>query len=61
MITVEQALEKILSAMHPLRAESVSLREAGGRVLAEEAAAPRALPPWVNTAMDASPTVSVYL
>lgn len=52
MITVEEALEKILAAIRPLGAESVSLKEAAGRVLAEEVAAPRALPPWDNTAMD---------
>ena len=52
MITVEEALEKILSHIVPLGFEKVSLSETLGRVIGEAIAAPRNIPPLDNAAMD---------
>ena len=52
MITVEEALVKILSHIQTLGTEKVSLMEALGRVLAEDIVAPRDIPPLDNSAMD---------
>ena len=51
-VTVAQASERILAAAHPLAAERVSLRDALGRVLAEDVRAPIDHPPWANSSMD---------
>ncbi|HEX2569955.1 MAG TPA: gephyrin-like molybdotransferase Glp [Polyangia bacterium] len=52
MLTVEQALGRILSSIAPLGAEQVFLGMAQGRALAESIVAERLLPPWDNSAMD---------
>ena len=52
MISVQQALEQILSAIHPLGSERVGLLNALGRVVAEDVHARRAIPPRDNSAMD---------
>jgi len=52
MLEVEEAQQRIISAIQPLAAETVSLREAAGRVLAQSLAAPISLPPFDNSAMD---------
>jgi len=52
MITVDEALEKILSHIQPLGFEKVSILEALGRVIAEDMIAPRDLPPYDNSGMD---------
>ena len=52
MITVEEALDKILSHVEPLGTEKVSLLEALGRVLAEDIFAHRDIPPLDNSGMD---------
>jgi molybdopterin molybdotransferase len=52
MISVEAALEKILSHIQPLGFEKVSLLEAQGRVIAEDIYAARDIPPLDNSAMD---------
>ncbi len=52
MITVDQALARILSHIHPLGSEKVSLLEALGRVIAEEIYAHRDIPPLDNSGMD---------
>ena len=52
MITVEEALEKILSRIHPLGSEKVSILEALGRVMAEDIYANRDIPPFNNSGMD---------
>ncbi len=52
MIPVLDAVEIILGAVKPLPPEKVSILEADGRVLAEDIAAPRDLPPHDNSAMD---------
>ena len=52
MITVEEALDRILSRVQPLGYERVSLMEALGRVIAEDTYANRDLPPFDNSGMD---------
>lgn len=52
MIRVEEAVEKILLNVHPLGFEKASILEALGRVIAEDAIAPRDLPPYDNSGMD---------
>src|SRR2546422_5277882 len=52
MLTVEEALEQILSRIPPLGRELVELRAALGRVLAEPTVSCRELPPWPNSSMD---------
>jgi molybdopterin molybdotransferase len=73
MLTVEQALEQLLSAIDaPRPIEQVSLADALGRVLAAPIVSTLDLPPWDNSAMDgyavhaadtvgASPAVPVRL
>lgn len=51
-ISLEQALERILAAVEPTRAEGVALQDCLGRVLAENVSSPLDLPPWDNSAMD---------
>ncbi len=51
-ISVEQALEAILSRFNPLPAEEVPLAAAMGRVLAEDVVAEQDIPPFANSAMD---------
>ena len=52
MLTVEEALERVLAAFQPLEPESVPLLEALGRVLAEDVRAQADIPPFANSAMD---------
>lgn len=52
MITVEQALERILGYVEVLEAEERPLLEALGQVLAEDVASSFNIPPLDNTAMD---------
>ena len=52
MIAVEEALARILAAMPSLPAETVGLREALGRVLAEPVIARVTQPPSAVSAMD---------
>lgn len=52
MITVEEALEKILSHIQPLGLEKVPILEALGRVIAEDIYASRDIPPLDNSGMD---------
>ena len=52
MITVEEALDKILSHIQPLGSEKVSILEALGRVIAEDIYANRDIPPLDNSGMD---------
>jgi len=52
MISVEAALEKILSHIQPLGFEKVSLLESQGRVIAEDIYASRDIPPLDNSGMD---------
>ncbi|HKZ06487.1 MAG TPA: gephyrin-like molybdotransferase Glp [Methylomirabilota bacterium] len=52
MISVEEALDRILSRVTALGDERVSLLEALDRVLAEPVVSARELPPWPNSSMD---------
>ena len=52
MIRVEEALELILRSFSPLGLEKVGILDALGRVLGEDIAAPRDIPPKDNSAMD---------
>lgn len=52
MHTAEQAAAEIVAAVRPLGAERASLRDALGRVLAEDVISPVDLPPWNNSSMD---------
>ena len=52
MISVEEALEKILAAISPLGLEKVNILDALGRVIGENVYAERAIPPKDNSAMD---------
>ena len=52
MISVEEALKKILFRIHPLGLEKVSILEALGRVIGEDIFATGDIPPWDNSGMD---------
>ncbi|MFN2271048.1 MAG: gephyrin-like molybdotransferase Glp [Anaerolineae bacterium] len=52
VLSVEEALARILATVHVLEAERVELLQAAGRVLAESVAADRDIPPLTNSAMD---------
>ena len=52
MISVEEALRRVLAAASPLGAEDVELAQAYGRTLAAPVAAGRTQPPFANSAMD---------
>jgi molybdopterin molybdotransferase len=52
MISVEEALERILGAIHPLLPTQVPLAEAAGLVLATDVVAHEDMPPFANSAMD---------
>lgn len=52
MITVEEALNKILSRIQPLGLERVTLLEGLGRVIGEDVVANRDIPPYDNSGMD---------
>jgi molybdopterin molybdotransferase len=52
MLTVEEALEAILSRVQALETERVDLVGALGRVLAEPVVSRREIPPWANSSMD---------
>jgi molybdopterin molybdotransferase len=52
MITVDQALAELFALVTTLAPETVSLRNANGRVLAQDIAATRDQPPFAASAMD---------
>src|SRR3954464_13095613 len=52
MLTVAEASERILADIRPLDAETVPIRQALGRVLAEDIVATVTMPPWSNASMD---------
>src|SRR5580693_3623614 len=52
MISVEEALARLLAPLQALPAEQVSVSDAVGRVLAEDVAAYRTQPPFAVSAMD---------
>ena len=52
MISVEEALTRVLTPLEALPAEQISISDAVGRVLAEDVAARRTQPPFAASAMD---------
>jgi molybdopterin molybdotransferase len=52
VLSVEDALEQVLSRIEPLGTELVEIVPALGRVLAEPVVSRRELPPWANSSMD---------
>jgi molybdopterin molybdotransferase len=52
VLTVEQALEAILSSVQRLETERVDIVASLGRVLAEPIVSRREIPPWDNSSMD---------
>ena len=52
MLSVAEALERVLTGVSVLDRESVPLAMALGRVLAEPVVAGREIPPWDNSSMD---------
>ncbi len=52
LLSVEDALDRVVELCVPLAAEQVSIDAAMGRVLAHDVTATRSLPPWDNSAMD---------
>lgn len=52
MLTVEEAVEQILSRVEPLPTEWVDLQATLGRVLGEPVISRREIPPWPNSSMD---------
>lgn len=52
MLSVQEARQRILSHFSPLEAESVSLEQAAGRVLAEKIHTSFDLPPFDNSSVD---------
>jgi len=52
MTSVDEALDKILSHIHPLGFEKVSVLDSLGRVVGEDIHARRDIPPFDNSAMD---------
>jgi molybdopterin molybdotransferase len=52
MLSVEEALERILAGIHPLEIVQVPLADALGRVLAQDIVAQEDIPPFDNSAMD---------
>jgi molybdopterin molybdotransferase len=52
MISVEEAIERILAGIHPLEVVQVPLADALGRVLAQNIVAQEDIPPFDNSAMD---------
>ncbi len=52
LLTFDEALREVLARVQPVATERVSLTEAAGRVLAEDARAAVDLPPFPSSAMD---------
>jgi molybdopterin molybdotransferase len=51
-LSVEEARKIVLGAMRGLGSERVPIADALGRVLAQDVAAPRDIPPWDNSSVD---------
>jgi molybdopterin molybdotransferase len=52
VLTVAEAVERVIGGVQPLAAERTPLLDALGRVLGSPVVAPLTLPPWDNSAMD---------
>ena len=51
-LKIAEASERMLAEIRPLQIETVALRQALGRVLAEDITASVTMPPWSNSSMD---------
>jgi len=61
MLTVNEALARILALMQPVGTETVPLQEAAGGVLAADAIANRTQPPFAASAMDGYAVIAADL
>lgn len=52
MLTVDEALERVLAAFSRLASETISIEDGLGRVLAQDVRAELDLPPFANSSMD---------
>lgn len=52
LLSIDEALARVLARVRPLEAERVGVSEAAGRFLAEDVAAQVSLPPFASSAMD---------
>src|SRR5687767_13300593 len=52
LLSIDDALARVLARARPLAAETVPVASAAGRVLAEDVAARVDLPPFASSAMD---------
>ena len=52
LLSVSEALERLLTEFRPLESEAVAIEDALGRILAEPVAASLDLPPFANSSMD---------
>jgi molybdopterin molybdotransferase len=52
LLSIDEALERVLARVRPLDGEPVAIEAAAGRVLAEDARARVDLPPFASSAMD---------
>jgi molybdopterin molybdotransferase len=52
LLSIEEALARVLARVQPLEAESVAVADAAGRFLAADAVAAVDLPPFASSAMD---------
>ena len=52
MITIEEATEKLLARVRPLKAEEIPVRKSFGRILREDIRSPLSIPPFNKSAMD---------
>ncbi len=52
LLSIDEALARVLARVRPLESEPVPVAEAAGRVLAEDVAAVIDLPPFASSAMD---------
>lgn len=52
MISLEEALRRVLTDLHPLESEGIPISQAQGRIAAESILSPMEVPPFDNSAMD---------
>ena len=58
LMTIDEALERVLASATPVSAETISIIDAHGRTLARPLAAKRTQPPFRASAMDGYAAVS---
>lgn len=52
LLSVDEAVQRILAHIHPIEAETIHLTQALGRILAEDVVSEFDLPPFANSSMD---------